>query len=167
MAGSLGWSGAVARRRRSGIVGVCAAVGVIVAGASYAAAQTTDDAAGSIAAASASFSRAYMAGDTATIRALYTEDGMLLPPERTVEGRDAITRYFAPGSRRENTHHAMVSERLEVTGDVAVDVGTWHNRWRIDGGEERTASGAYLVVWRRGADGRWRIQYDAWHRPPG
>lgn len=91
---------------------------------------------------------------------------MLLPPGGNVEGRDAVVRYFAPGPRRQNTHHAMVSERLHVTADVAVDVGTWHNRWRIDGGPEQEASAPYLVVWARGGDGLWRIRYDAWHRPP-
>ncbi len=118
-----------------------------------------------LAAASQAFSQAYMVGDTTTIRNLYTEDGMLLPPGRTVTGRDAIVRYFAPGPRRENTHHAMVSDKLTVTGRTAVDVGTWYNRWRMDGGEEQSAEGTYLVVWTQGADGRWRIQYDAWHRP--
>ncbi len=134
--------------------------------ASAVSAQSASDSL-SITAASRAFSAAYVKGDTATIRQLYTPDGMLLPPERTVVGRDAIAQYFAPGPRRTNTYHAMVSERLDVTGSMAVDVGTWHNRWRIDGGQERAAEGAYLVVWRRAEDGAWRIEYDAWHRPAG
>ena len=58
-------------------------------------------------------------------------------------------------------------EELRVMGDVAVDVGTWHNAWRAGGGDEQSASGRYLMVWHRGPDGRWRIAYDMWHRPAG
>ena len=118
-----------------------------------------------IAAASRAFSGAYVTGDTATIRELYTPEALLLPAETDVRGRDAIVRYFAPGPRRRNLAHAMASDDLQISGDLAVDVGTWTNTWAIDDGEPRTASGRYLVVWRRGADGRWRIEVDMWHRP--
>jgi ketosteroid isomerase-like protein len=90
---------------------------------------------------------------------------VLLPPGSEVYGRDRIVRYFAPGPRRVNLRHAMESAELRVTGDVAIDVGTWSNRWRIGEGEVQEAADRYLVVWRRGADGRWRIEYDMWHRP--
>lgn len=118
-----------------------------------------------IAKASRAFSEAYMAGDTATIRELYTTDALLLPPETDVRGRDAIVRYFAPGPRRRNLAHSMTSDELQISDDRAVDVGTWTNTWSIDGGEPRAASGRYLIVWRRGEDGRWRMEYDVWHRP--
>jgi metallo-beta-lactamase class B len=45
-----------------------------------------------IAAASRTFSDAYVRGDTATIRGLYTPDAVLLPPGREIRGRDAIVR---------------------------------------------------------------------------
>lgn len=118
-----------------------------------------------IASASRAFSTAYCDGDTATIRRLYTADAVLLPPGRELRGRDAVARYFAPGPRRVNLSHAMESSGLEIRGEVAIDVGTWHNTWRIDDGAEQTASGKYMVVWHRGEDGAWRIAYDMWHRP--
>lgn len=118
-----------------------------------------------IAAASRAFSQAYVSGDTATIRDLYTSDAILLPPEGDVRGRDAIARYFAPRARRTNLAHAMTSDDLHVSDSLAIDVGTWSNAWRIDDGPVREASGRYLVVWRRGEDRRWRIAYDMWHRP--
>lgn len=123
--------------------------------------------AAAIAAASRAFSDAYVGGDTATIRTLYTPDAVLLPPGREVRGGDAIVRYFAPGPRRVNVSHAMESSELRIEEDVAIDVGTWHNTWRIGDGAEQSASERYLIVWRRGADGQWRIEYDMWHRPGG
>lgn len=127
--------------------------------------QRVRRAAAEIATASRSFSDAYVAGDTATIRELYTEDAVLLPPEGEVRGRDAIVRYFEPSPRRTNVSHAMESTDLRIRGRTAIDAGTWHNTIRVDGGPEREASGRYLVIWTRGDDGRWRIEYDAWHRP--
>lgn len=119
-----------------------------------------------IAAASRAFSDAYVGGDTARLADLYTDDALVLPPGQTVQGRGAIQRYFGPGPRRVNLAHAMTSERLDVQGDIATDVGEWSNTWRIGDEDAQTASGRYLVVWRRGPDGRWRMVYDMWHRPP-
>lgn len=120
-----------------------------------------------IAAAGQAFSRAYVAGDTAAIRDFYTPDAVLLPPDGEVRGRDAIVRYYAPGPRLRQLHHAMISHDLRVVGDLAVDAGTWTNTVQRVGQPPREASGRYLVVWRRSGDGRWRIEYDVWHRPTG
>ena len=116
---------------------------------------------------SRAFSAAYVAGDTAGVREVYMTDAMLLPPGREIAGQDAIVRYFGPVENRTNLAHAMTSSRLDIIGDVAIDVGTWSNTWRIGDGEEQTASERYLVVWRRGPDGVWRILQDMWHRPTG
>ena len=128
-------------------------------------AQNLADARSKIAAASRAFSDAYVAGDTAAIRVLYTDDAVLLPWERIVRGRDAIARYFAPGPQRTNLAHSMTSDDLRISGDTAIDIGIWSNTWSIGEDPPREASGRYLVVWRRGADGLWRIEHDMWHRP--
>lgn len=116
-------------------------------------------------AASRAFSDAYVAGDLETLGSVYVEDAVLYPPGSVIRGRAAIRRYFAPGPGRTNLAHAMTSERLTFDGDVAVDVGVWSNTWRRGDEGPQAAEGRYLVVWRRGADGRWRIEYDMWHRP--
>jgi uncharacterized protein (TIGR02246 family) len=118
-----------------------------------------------IAAASRAFSDAYVRGDTATIGDLYTENAVLLPPGGRVEGREAIKAYFAPSPDRQNLSHAMTSSELTVRSDIAVDVGTWSNSWRMGEGDAQEASETYLVVWEKGTDGQWRIRYDMWHRP--
>lgn len=118
-----------------------------------------------IAAASAAFSRAYVEGDTAAIRDLYTQDAVLLPPGREIRGGEDIAGYFAPRPNRTNTSHSMESAELRVQGNIAIDIGTWHYSWRAGDDPEQSASGRYLVVWRRCPDGQWRMQYDMWHRP--
>lgn len=152
-------------RLRSIGVAVLALAALVLTVADQATAQTGSADSTRIAAASRAFSDAYVRGDTATIRDLYTEDAVLLPPGREITGRDQIVRYFAPGPRRTNVSHSMESSDLRVSGEMAIDVGMWHNTWRVDDGEEQSASERYLVIWRRGSDGRWRIEYDMWHRP--
>ncbi|NNE66470.1 MAG: DUF4440 domain-containing protein [Pyrinomonadaceae bacterium] len=115
--------------------------------------------------ASGAFSSAYVRGDVDAIRELYTEDGVILPPGRTIRGKKKIGNYFAPRPNRVNISHSMKSSELKIDGDIAIDIGMWHNKWKIGDAEAQSASGQYLVVWRRGSDGRWRIQYDIWHRP--
>lgn len=116
--------------------------------------------------ASRAFSQAYMRGDGDALRALYTEDAVLIPPGGLVEGRDAIGRYFAPNPRRTTLAHRMTSASLQIDGDRATDRGRWHQlvRNEADGALSR-ASEQYLVVWKRGMDGAWRIAWDMWHRP--
>ena len=115
--------------------------------------------------ASVAFSDAYVRGDTDAIRNLYTEDAAILPPGRTIRGNSKIAGYFAPRPNRENISHSMESSELKVEGNLAIDIGMWNNTWKSGNAKEQSASGQYLVVWKRGTDGRWRIQYDMWHRP--
>ncbi len=137
-------------------------IAVLVAAATLAHA---DDDAAAIATAARAFSAAYCAGDTTTLANIYTEDAVIIPPGRELHGRVDIARYFAPNPRRENVSHRTETASLEILGDMAIDRGTWHNTWRWDGGEPQTASGVYLIVWRRGDDGAWRMSHDMWHRP--
>jgi uncharacterized protein (TIGR02246 family) len=118
-----------------------------------------------IAAASREFSAAYTRGDTAVIGHLYTDSAQLIPPGRVIRGRENITRYFAPVPKRTVLSHQMKSDTLTVDGNTAIDVGVWSSSWQRDGDTVQTVSDRYLVVWKRGADGNWRMEFDMWHRP--
>ena len=114
-----------------------------------------------IAAAARAFSRAYLEGDTVTLASLYLDDALLLPSSRDVRGNRAGARWFYAPPGRRPANHFLVPESIEIDGDVAIDVGHWNSvSARGD-----TATGRYLVVWRRGDDGRWRMAYDMWHPP--
>ncbi|MDH4046437.1 MAG: nuclear transport factor 2 family protein [Gemmatimonadota bacterium] len=118
-----------------------------------------------IVAASRAFSDAYVRNDTAALGLVYADSAVLLPPNREIRGRAAIRRYFAWGAGYRQLVHTMVSDRLTVTGDLAVDVGTWTSTGQRGDASPATASERYLVVWVREHDGAWRILYDMWHRP--
>lgn len=112
------------------------------------------------------FSRAYVNAEFDAMAALYTEDGVLLPDDRIVRGRDGIRRYFTYGPGRTQVAHSMTATSLSVDGSTAVEIGVWSSTVRRGDDHPRTASGRHLLVWRRQPDGRWLIAYDAWHRPP-
>ena len=119
-----------------------------------------------IRAAGAAFSRAFEAGDTTALGGLYTEDALLLAPGDTVRGRAAIRRWFRPREGGNQFTHQLIVDDLSITGDVAVDRGRWVQAFPGEDGEApRETSGVYLVIWRRGPDGAWRMKYDMWHAP--
>lgn len=110
--------------------------------------------------ASRAFSQAYVAGDTATLAGLYSEDALLMPPEGDLRGHDAIAEYFHAPEGRRPAAHGMDSRELRVEGGVAVDVGDW---W-VESSDGERFTERYLIVWVRQFDG-WKIAYDMWHRP--
>ena len=114
---------------------------------------------------SRAFSKAYVDGELATLGDIYTADAVLLPPGGEFRGREAIRNYFTLGPDRRQLAHSMQPDEILVHGNVATDVGTWTSTWRRGEEEPRTASGRYLIVWMKDADGVWRIHYDMWHRP--
>jgi ketosteroid isomerase-like protein len=117
-----------------------------------------------ISAASRAFSSAYVRNDSVALGQIYSDTALLLPPGRQVRGRAAIQRYFSWGPGYRQVAHAMTSTSLSISGNVAIDVGTWSSSGQRGDGPPNTASERYLVVWARESDGKWRILYDMWHR---
>jgi ketosteroid isomerase-like protein len=94
----------------------------------------------------------------------YVDDATLIPPSgRLVTGRDAILAFWTPRNPDFRTlEHSLTTDRLVVTGDVAMEVGTWRQRGQLREEAPTESAGRYLVVWRRQADGTWRMQFDSW-----
>lgn len=111
------------------------------------------------------FSAAFVGNDMTALGQLYTEDAMLLPSQREVHGRAAIERYFTHGPNQQQVSHALRTESMFQDRNMIVEVGTWTSTTRRADSAAVTASGRYLVVWVRGSDARWRMQYDMWHPP--
>lgn len=95
--------------------------------------------------------------------ALYTDDAELLPPDAPIiAGRAAVKAFWAEAVPEMAVKTATFTT-LDVisSGDLAVEVGTA----RIDtsGG---IANIKYVVAWKRGSDGRWRLHRDIWNAMP-
>lgn len=120
-----------------------------------------------ILAAARAFSAAYVRGDADSMTALYTEDAAIFPDNRpAIVGRPGIRSYWTLPANRRIARHVLMPDRVEIVGDVAHDYGRFEIAGETDGAPWGPSYGKYVVVWRRGADGQWRMFLDMWNRLP-
>ncbi len=99
---------------------------------------------------------AFEAADPTAWVDFYTDDAIFVAPgSAAIEGRGALlahARQMTPLSSAR-----IVAQTTDGDGDMAAALGSasWVNGPRDSGGT--TSRVRFLIVWRRGADGRWRI----------
>ena len=105
---------------------------------------------------------AFNAGDAAGVAALFAEDAVSLPAHHAaLEGRAAIESYMRDTFAQYTTNITVTPGETEVVGDI----GHEHGAFTITmtpktGGNAMTDTGKYLVVLKRGSDGRWLLHHD-------
>ena len=133
-------------------------------------ATRTASARAAIIATSRAFSRHYEQGDAAAMVAIYTPDGVILPPGRAaMRGPEALRQYWMlpPGVRV--LEQRATPDSIVVAGPVAYDWGVYQVRTQDSSGTARETHGKYVIVWRETAPGVWRMHVDMWNSgpPPG
>ncbi len=127
-------------------------------------AASSDDAAvrKSIDEANARFTAALGTGDTAGLTANYADDAeFLIAGAPSARGRAAIGKAFSDMlSQAMIMSPKLTTDDLIVKDDIAVETG--HYEWMIHPktGAATTEKGKYIAVWRRQADGSWKIIKD-------
>ncbi len=116
-----------------------------------------------ITAANAEYAQALLRGDAKAMAAIFTEDGEIIPSNERgfVSGRDAIEAYQA--RRLEGRRYLEVeltTVDVGISGDVAWETGVTRATIQQPQGAPVAVTGRYLAVWKRGADGTWRIRVD-------
>jgi ketosteroid isomerase-like protein len=99
----------------------------------------------------------------------WTDDAVIQPPgQPAVVGKDAIRQYVAGAFGLPGFSLSWVSEEpvISKSGDMAYTLSTNQFTFRDSQGKVVTALGRGVVVWRRGADGRWRCAVDTWNVRP-
>jgi uncharacterized protein (TIGR02246 family) len=110
-----------------------------------------------IVAANANFMTTYKGGDAASMAALYTENGQLLPPNGDfVTGRQAIEGFWQALFDMGIKEVKLESVEVEGHGETAIEVGKF--TLKGEGGQELDA-GKYIVIWKR-EDGQWKLHRD-------
>lgn len=116
-------------------------------------------------AAQAAFWAAHEEGDAQALTALLTDEAILWAPGmEEVSGREAL--YAAV----EGMFAAMTisdfeidSRELAVHGDLAYELATYSETLTYQGAEPSAVRGRYLIVWKREADGAWRVHRNMFH----
>ena len=130
------------------------AAGLALASAGSAAAKSP------ISGMSQAFEDAMRKGDTAAVAAMYTEDGVILPPNHArVQGREGIAAFM-----KEMTD-AGLSLKLTpmdewVEGTLGVRSGSYV---LFDKELKEIDHGKWIEVWNKGADGKWLMVRDMWN----
>lgn len=111
----------------------------------------------------AAFSEGYRTADPGLVAGLYGDSALyLVPGDSIVRGRPTIEAIFAgflvPYARSDSggprIRFEVLDRQVAASGDLATDVGYF-----VINEEGR---GKFIVVWRRGADGRWRMHADGY-----
>ena len=99
------------------------------------------------------------AGDAAGVAALYTDDGVLHPPNSApVNGRDAIEAFWA-GVTEAGVSGELTAQEMYGMGEAAAEVGAYVLT-AADG--SHVDHGHYTLVYEK-VDGRWQIASDMWN----
>ena len=104
---------------------------------------------------------AYQAGDHDRIVDLYTEDAWIMARGRPkLEGREAIGRSFGGLAAGRQVDIDILVEEIQVIGDYAWLVSEFTVNYEAEDGTVEQSLGRSLLIYQRGADGKWRIHRD-------
>jgi uncharacterized protein (TIGR02246 family) len=110
---------------------------------------------------------AFKAGDAATIASHYSDTAKMLPPDATeIAGREAIQELWQGWLDDGLKDLILKASEVEASGDLAYEIGSFSRQAPAENNTTMTAAGNYVVVWKRGADGNWRLHVDTWNDAP-
>lgn len=110
------------------------------------------------------FAAAYNSHDAAGVAAIYTEDATTLPPYRKmVQGRAAIHKANQDEFDSGLKDLQLSTVSLEVHGDFAYEIGKYTITLPPQDNKVMKDTGKYLAIWKKQADGSWKIYMDTWN----
>ncbi len=102
--------------------------------------------------------------DAESIGPNYTEEGSVLPPGAPrQDGRAAVQAFWQAAIDMGLADVVVNTHEVEELGDVATAVGTLSGTVPDGEGGRTALAGKFIVLWRKGADGTWRLHRDIWN----
>ena len=109
----------------------------------------------------AAWAEAVNRGDVDALADLYTTDAILMAPNaEPLRGREGVRSFMNVVRGLSPRDVRLTVEEVDVCGDTAYEVGSYTMNLQPPGQARMTDRGKYLVVWKRQADGSWRIHRD-------
>jgi len=98
----------------------------------------------------------------------YAEDADFIDPVgNRIHGRAAIRQLFQNITATFDSDPVFTSQRVEESGDLAYDSGTFRETLITRAtGKRQESTGSYLTVYRRSREGGWLIVEQVWAGPP-
>jgi ketosteroid isomerase-like protein len=126
--------------------------------------QTTEAASAGLRAADSARMSAYAAKDLERTLAFCDDQASLLAPNNPIAiGKTAIGKLIAGDFvLGDLTWHAEKAGAAR-SGDLGYTSGTYAMKVRTSAGRADVDSGKYLTVWKRGADGAWKVLFDTFN----
>ena len=110
------------------------------------------------------FTAAFSKADAAGVADLYTEDATLLPPNGdSIKGKRGIEEFWKGGFGMGLKDVTLTTVDVGGSGDTAYEVGKYELKIQPAGQDAMSDAGKYLVIWKRQADGTWKVHVDIWN----
>jgi uncharacterized protein (TIGR02246 family) len=102
--------------------------------------------------------------NAASISKLYTEDASLFPPDAPrQDGREAIQAFWQGAIDMGLSNAVLTTVEVEEFGNSAAEVGTVKATLPVGNEGPKALIGKYVVIWKKGAGGRWCLHRDIWN----
>lgn len=111
------------------------------------------------------FNVAFAGDDVDAVMAFYEDGALRLPPDGSAMVADAALADTMRAFRDRNAYVLDDYSDPEVlaAGDLAVSYSTFREHWvSLASGDTTHQAGRWIIVWRRQADGSWKVNKEMW-----
>ena len=111
----------------------------------------------------ATYSEAIQEGNLAGVVAGYADDATMVPPDGgLIRGKQAIEEDYKTLFQMGMKEVVLTTIEVEGTGGTVYEIGKTRVRIQPEGQQAIQDSSKYLVIWKRQADGMWKVHVDIW-----
>jgi uncharacterized protein (TIGR02246 family) len=94
----------------------------------------------------------------------FTDDAIMVPPDgELVKGKQAIEEFYNSFFQMGIKEIVLTTVELEGSGGTVYEIGKTRVRIQPEGRQAIQDSAKYLVIWKRQADGTWKVHVDIWN----
>jgi len=112
----------------------------------------------------ATYSEAIQEGNLAGVIAGYTDDATMVPPDgEPIKGKQAIEQYYRTLFQMGMKEAVLTTIEVGGGGGTVYEIGKTRVRIQPEGQQAIQDSSKYLVIWKRQADGTWKVHVDIWN----